>query len=49
LNQDDVARETGLKYSILAKIEGDFVKKLGVRMVTKISDVLGVSVGDLLK
>ena len=49
LSQDDLARKAELKYSTLAKIEGDFVKKPGVPMVAKISKVLGVSVEDLLK
>ena len=49
LSQDDLAREAGLKYSTLAKIEGDFVKKPGVQMVAKIAKALGVSVEDLLK
>lgn len=49
LSQDDLARKTELKYSTLAKIEGDFVKKPGVQMIAKIAKVLGVSVEDLLK
>ena len=49
ITQDDLAKKTGIKYSTLAKIEGDFVKKPGVQMVAKIAKVLGVSVEDLLK
>jgi transcriptional regulator with XRE-family HTH domain len=49
LSQDDLARKAELKYSTLAKIEGDFVKKPGVQMVAKIAKVLGVSVEELLK
>lgn len=49
MSQDDLARKSGLKYSTLAKIEGDFVKKPGVQMVAKIAKALGVSVEDLLK
>ena len=49
LSQDDLARKADLKYSTLAKIEGDFVKKPGVQMVAKIAKVLGVAVEDLLK
>lgn len=49
LSQDDLARRAELKYSTLAKIEGDFVKKPGVQMVAKIAKVLDVSVEDLLK
>ena len=49
LSQDDLARKAELKYSTLAKIEGDFVTKPGVQMVAKIAKVLGVSVEDLLK
>ena len=49
LSQDDLARKAGLKYSTLAKIEGDFVKKPGVQMMAKIAKALGVSVEDLLR
>ena len=49
LSQDDLARKAELKYSTLAKIEGDFVKKPGVQMVAKIANVLGVSIENLLK
>ena len=49
LSQDDLARKAELKYSTLAKIEGDFVKKPGVQMVAKIAEVLGVSIENLLK
>ena len=49
LSQDDLARKAELKYSTLAKIEGDFVTKPGVQMVAKIAKTLGVSVEDLLK
>lgn len=48
-SQDDLARKAELKYSTLAKIEGDFVKKPGVQMIAKIAKALGVSVEDLLK
>ena len=49
LSQDDLAKKAELKYSTLAKIEGDFVTKPGVQMVAKIAKALGVSVEDLLK
>lgn len=49
LSQDDLARKAELKYSTLAKIEGDFVKKPGVQMVAKIAKALDVAVEDLLK
>jgi len=49
LSQDDLARKAELKYSTLAKIEGDFVKKPGVQLMAKIANVLGVSIEDLLK
>jgi len=44
-----LARKAGLKYSTLAKIARDFVKKPGVQIVAKIAKVLGVTVEDLLK
>lgn len=49
LSQDDLARKAELKYSTLAKIEGDFVKKPGVQMVAKIAKALGVSIEELIK
>lgn len=49
LSQDDLARKAELKYSTLAKIEGDFVKKPGVQLMAKIARTLGVSIEDLLK
>ncbi|WP_028845389.1 helix-turn-helix domain-containing protein [Thermodesulfovibrio thiophilus] len=49
LSQDDSAWKAGLKYSTLAKIEGDFVKKPGVQLIAKIAKALGVAIEDLLK
>jgi len=49
LSQDDLARKADLKYSTLAKIEGDFVTKPGVQMVAKIAKALGVSIEELIK
>ena len=48
ISQDDLARKAELKYSTLAKIEGDFVTKPGVQMMAKIAKALGVSIEDLL-
>ncbi|MBI4062616.1 helix-turn-helix transcriptional regulator [Candidatus Gottesmanbacteria bacterium] len=47
--QDDLARKAELKYSTLAKIEGDFVKKPGVQIIAKIAKALDVSIEDLIK
>jgi transcriptional regulator with XRE-family HTH domain len=49
LSQDDLARKADIKYSTLAKIEGDFVKKPGVQMIAKIAEALNVSIEELLK
>lgn len=49
LSQDDLARKAELKYSTLAKIEGDFVRKPGVQLMAKIAKALKVSIEDLLK
>lgn len=49
LSQDDLARKAEIKYSTLAKIEGDFVKKPGVQLMAQIAKALGVSIEDLLK
>ncbi|KKR72451.1 MAG: Helix-turn-helix domain protein [Candidatus Roizmanbacteria bacterium GW2011_GWB1_40_7] len=48
ISQDDLARRAELKYSTLAKIEGDFVTKPGVQMMAKIAKALNVSIEDLL-
>ena len=48
LSQDGLAKKADLKYSTLAKIEGDFVKKPGVQMIAKIAKALGVSIEDLI-
>ncbi|OGN18896.1 MAG: hypothetical protein A3F50_00490 [Candidatus Yanofskybacteria bacterium RIFCSPHIGHO2_12_FULL_44_29b] len=48
ISQDDLARKAELKYSTLAKIKGDFVKKPGVQMIAKIAKALNVSIEDLL-
>jgi transcriptional regulator with XRE-family HTH domain len=42
ITQDDLAKKSGIKYSTLAKIEGDLVKKPGVQMIARIAKVLGV-------
>jgi len=49
LSQDDLARKAELKYSTLAKIEGNFVKKPGVQLMAKIAKALDVSIEDLIK
>ena len=49
LTQDDLAKKAEIKYSTLAKIEGDFVQKPGVQMIAKIARVLEVPMEDLLK
>jgi transcriptional regulator with XRE-family HTH domain len=49
LTQDDLARKSGVKHTTFAKIEGDFVKKPSVQVMSKIAKALGVSVEDLLK
>jgi len=37
LSQNHFARKAELKYSTLAKIEGDFVKKPGAQMIAKLA------------
>ncbi len=49
ITQHDLAKKSGITYSTLTKIEGDFVKKPGVQMVAKIAKVLDVLIEDLLK
>jgi transcriptional regulator with XRE-family HTH domain len=49
LSQDDLARKAELKYSTLAKIGGDFIKKPGVQLMAKIAKALNIAIKDLLK
>ena len=49
ITQDDLVRKSGVKYTTLTKIEGDFVQKPSVQTVAKIAKALDVSVEDLLK
>ena len=49
LSQDDLAWKARLKYSTLAKIAGDFVKKPGVQLMAKIAKAIGVAIEDLVK
>jgi len=48
ITQDDLVQKSGVKYTTLTKIEGDFVKKPSVQMIAKIAKALGVSIEDLL-
>jgi len=45
----ELAHKVELKYSTLAKIEGDFVRKLGVQTMGRIAKALGVPIEELLK
>ena len=49
MTQDDLVRKSGIKHTTLTKIEGDFVKKLGVQVIAKIAKALGVQIEDLIK
>ena len=49
ITQDGLVRKSGVKYTTLTKIEGDFVQKPNVRVIAKIAKTLNVSVENLLK
>lgn len=49
ITQDDLVRKSGVKYTTLTKIEGNFVKKPSVQTVAKIAKALGVSIEKLIK
>ena len=49
LSQEDFAQKSGVKYTILTKIESGVINTPSVLMVGKIAKALGVSIEDLLK
>jgi len=49
LTQDDLARESGVKYTTLSKIESGVVTKPTVYIIAKIAKALSVSIEELIK
>ena len=49
LSQDNLAREAGVTYSTLSKIEAGYNQNPGVQTVQKIAIALGVTIDDLMK
>ncbi|NQS88937.1 helix-turn-helix transcriptional regulator [Patescibacteria group bacterium] len=49
VTQDDLAREFGVKYTTLSKIESGVVTKPTVYIIAKIAKVLSVSIEELIK
>ena len=49
LSQEDFAQKSGVKYTILTKIESGVINTPSVLMVGKIAKAFGVSIEDLLK
>lgn len=49
ITQHGLAKKSGISYSTLAKIEGDFVKKPSVQTIAKIAKALDIYMEDLLK
>jgi len=47
LTQDDLARESGVKYTTLSKIESGVVTKPTVYIIAKIAKALSVSIEEL--
>ena len=49
LSQEDFAKESGVKYTTLTKIESNVIKKPSVFIMAKLAKALGVSIEDLIK
>ena len=49
LSQEDFAKESGIKYTTLTKIESNVIKKPSVLVMAKIAKALGVNIKDLIK
>lgn len=49
LSQEDLSKESGVKYTTLTKIESNVIKKPSVLIMAKIAKSLGVSIEDLIK
>ena len=49
LSQEDFAKESGVKYTTLTKIESNVIKKPSVLIMAKLAKALGVSIEDLIK
>jgi len=49
LSQEDFAKESGVKYTTLTKIESNVIKKPSVLIMAKLAKALGVSIDDLIK
>jgi len=49
LSQEDFAKESGVKYTTLTKIESNVIKKPSVFIMAKLAKAFGVSIEDLIK
>jgi len=49
LSQEDFAKKSGVKYTILTKIESNVIKKPSVLIMDKLAKALGVNIEDLIK
>ena len=49
LSQEDFAKESGVKYTTLTKIESNVIKKPSVLIMAKLAKALGVNIEDLIK
>ncbi|HPH52411.1 MAG TPA: helix-turn-helix transcriptional regulator [Candidatus Paceibacterota bacterium] len=49
LSQEDFAKESGIKYTTLTKIESNVIKKPSVLIMAKLAKALGVNIEDLIK
>lgn len=49
MSQEDLSKESGVKYTTLTKIESNVIKKPSVMVMAQLAKVLGVSIEDLIK
>lgn len=49
LSQENLAKESGVKYTTLTKIESNVIKKPSVLVMAKLAKALGVSIENLIK
>ena len=48
MSQEDLSKESGVKYTTLTKIESNVIKKPSVMVMAQLAKALGVSIEDLI-
>lgn len=49
MSQEDLSKESGVKYTTLTKIESSVIKKPSVMVMAQLAKALGVSIENLIK